>query len=121
MVCLPPNQLTIAWWGRRYLQEYAMAGGDEGDGPGAGVPAAHLSGLGAVAAAADPAVREELRGYLRHQSELVVLQIEESRREDSVRHWSLRIRHVSDVLKLGFELAIAFIVLVVAAGLGLIV
>jgi tetratricopeptide (TPR) repeat protein len=39
------------------------------------------------------------------QSRLVDLQIEDLMREDKLRHWSLRIRHISDVLKLGFELA----------------
>jgi tetratricopeptide (TPR) repeat protein len=52
------------------------------------------------------------------QVELLHLQSEDLRREDKLRHWSLRVRHISDVLKLGFELAVAFIVLAVALGLG---
>jgi tetratricopeptide (TPR) repeat protein len=71
------------------------------------------------AATGDPALREDVRAYLRRQSELAAIQIEEARREDAVRHWGLRIRHISDVLKLGFELSLAFIVLAIAAGLGL--
>src|ERR1700744_1455112 len=43
------------------------------------------------------------------------LQIEDMRREDRLRHWSLRVRHVSDVMKLTFELALAFIVVAVMA------
>jgi tetratricopeptide (TPR) repeat protein len=70
------------------------------------------------AATHDPALREDVRAYLRRQSELAAIQIEESRREDAVRHWGLRIRHISDVLKLGFELSLAFIVLAIAVGFG---
>jgi tetratricopeptide (TPR) repeat protein len=51
--------------------------------------------------------------------ELVLrLQAEDLKREDRLRHWSLRVRHVSDVLKVAFEIAIAFIVLSVATGIG---
>jgi tetratricopeptide (TPR) repeat protein len=51
--------------------------------------------------------------------ELVLrLQAEDLRREDKLRHWSLRVRHVSDVLKVAFEIAVAFIVLSIAAGIG---
>ena len=71
------------------------------------------------AATGDPALREDVRAYLRRQSELAAIQIEEAKREDAVRHWGLRIRHISDVLKLGFELSLAFIVLAIAMGLGL--
>jgi tetratricopeptide (TPR) repeat protein len=63
------------------------------------------------------ASRAEADASLRRWRDLLDLQIEEARREDKVRHWGLRIRHVSDVLKLGFELAIAFIVAAVAIGL----
>ena len=79
---------------------------------------AGASGPAFAAAAGDPALHEELRDYLLRQSELATIQIEEARREDVVRHWSLRVRHVSDVLKLGLELAAAFIVLVIALGIG---
>ncbi len=61
---------------------------------------------------------EEARAYLRSQKRLADLQAEDLLREDKLRHWSLRIRHVSDVLKLGFELALAFIVIAIAVGLG---
>ena len=79
---------------------------------------AGASGPAFAAAAGDPALHEELRDYLLRQSELATIQIDEARREDVVRHWSLRVRHVSDVLKLGLELAAAFIVLVIALGIG---
>ena len=48
---------------------------------------------------------EEARALLRKQARLVDLQSADLEREDTVRHWSLRVRHISDVLKLGFELA----------------
>ncbi len=53
---------------------------------------------------------EEARVLLRKQARLVDLQIADLEREDQVRHWSLRVRHVSDVLKLAFELAAAGVV-----------
>jgi len=59
--------------------------------------------------------------YLEKQSALTDLQIEDLRREDSLRHWSLVVRHVSDVLKLSFELALALIfaaiVVIIAAAI----
>jgi hypothetical protein len=60
-------------------------------------------------ASGDPA---EARDYLRRQSDvadrqkrLLDLQIADLEREDKVRHQSLRIHHIGDLLKLGFELA----------------
>ncbi len=67
------------------------------------------------------ATRAKADAYLEKQNELADLQIEDLKRENSVRHWSLRVRHVSDVLKLGFELAIAFIVAAIAVGLGVVI
>ena len=71
--------------------------------------AAHLA-LGAAS-------RAKADAYLEKNARLIDLQIADMEREDQVRHWSLRVRHISDVLKLGFELAVAFIVVVVAIGL----
>ncbi len=70
------------------------------------------------AAANDPYLREHLRRYLDRQSDLAAIQIKDAQREDAVRHWSLRVRHISDVLKLGFELAAAAIVTAVAVFVG---
>ena len=61
--------------------------------------------LGGKGETLDPRAAE----YLKELTELARLQAEDLRREDAVRHWSLRIRHVSDVMKLAFELAIGFI------------
>jgi tetratricopeptide (TPR) repeat protein len=68
-------------------------------------------------AALSGASREEADALLRKQRELIGLQIEDLKREDTVRHWSLRVRHVSDVMKLAFELSLAFIFIVLAVGL----
>ena len=65
----------------------------------------------ALHAAADS---EDARTLLRKQARLVDLQIVDLEREDKVRHWSLRVRHISDVLKLGFELAGAAILTAIA-------
>jgi len=70
---------------------------------------AAMSGVGAS---------EEARTLLRKQAQLVDLQIEDLRREDKLRHWSLRIRHVSDLMKLTFELSMATIVLALAVLIG---
>ncbi len=49
---------------------------------------------------------------------LTRLQADDLRREDKLRHWSLRVHHVSDVLKLGFELAAAAVVTAIAIIIG---
>ena len=71
--------------------------------------AAHLAAHGASSAEAD--------AFLRDQREFIRLQIEDLKREDKLRHRSLRVHHISDVLKLGFELIVGLIVLAIAAGL----
>jgi predicted Zn-dependent protease len=55
--------------------------------------------------------------FLEKQGRLIDHQIEELKREDAIRHWSLRVRHIGDVLKVAFEIAVAFIVIVLAAGI----
>jgi len=52
------------------------------------------------------------------QVELLHLQAEDLRREDRLRHWSLRVHHISDVLKLGFELAAAAVVTAIVVFIG---
>ncbi len=71
--------------------------------------AAHLAAHSASSAEAD--------AFLRDQREFIRLQIEDLKREDKLRHWSLRVHHISDLLKLGFELIVGLIVLVIATGL----
>ncbi len=67
----------------------------------------------------------EARDYLRRQSDvaerqkrLLELQIADLEREDRVRHQSLRIHHIGDLLKLGFELAAALVVLAIVVVIG---
>jgi tetratricopeptide (TPR) repeat protein len=62
--------------------------------------------------------RAKAEAYLDEQTRLARLQSEELVREDKLRHWSLRVHHISDVMKLAFEISLAFIVLAVAIGLG---
>jgi len=67
------------------------------------------------------ASRAKADAFIDKQNELADLQIEDLRRENAIRHWSLRVRHVSDVLKLALELAAAFIVVALAVGLGVVI
>jgi tetratricopeptide (TPR) repeat protein len=62
---------------------------------------------------ASPERADEL---LEKQSRLVDLQIEELRKEDRIRHWSLRVRHIGDILKLSFQLGLACLVLAAVFG-----
>ena len=97
-------------------QEHGAATGGGVDPPGA---------AWAVLGSAD---REKANRFLdeqtvltQKQQHLVDLQAHELQHELSLRHWSLRVRHVSDVLKLAFELAFAFIVTAIAIGLGIVI
>jgi len=82
-----------------------------------GAVAAALS-LGAASRAAADAFLAEQMQLARKQAALAEVQTEELREEKRLRHWSLRVRHISDVMKLAFELSLAliFLGLVVAIG-----
>src|SRR5690242_9264907 len=67
------------------------------------------------------ASRAKADSFIDKQNQLADLQIEDLKRENRLRHWSLRVRHVSDVLKLALELAAAFIVAALAVGLGVVI
>ena len=54
---------------------------------------------------------DEQIALAKKQSTIADLQIEDLKREDKLRHWSLIVHHFSDVLKLAFEFAVAAIVL----------
>ena len=82
------------------------AGG--GVGGGAIDPAALLLAMGA---------HQEAREYLRKQTRLVDLHIDDMERENKLRHWSLRFGNLSAVMKVAFEIALAFIFLALAAGI----
>ncbi len=58
---------------------------------------------------------EEQTKLAAEQTNLARLQAEELRREDQLRHWSLRVHHISDVMKLAFEFAMAAILLAIVA------
>jgi tetratricopeptide (TPR) repeat protein len=73
---------------------------------------------GALAAGADPSSSARADAFLEEQTRLTRLQIEDMREENRLRHWSLRVRHVSDVMKLAFEISLAFILIAIAVGLG---
>src|SRR5690348_11584831 len=60
------------------------------------------------------ASRDEADAYLRKQREFLDLQIEDLKRQDRLRHWSLRVRHISDVFKLSFEFGAALVFLALA-------
>ena len=62
--------------------------------------------------------REKAEAFLDEQMRLVRLQADDLLREDKLRHWSLIVRHISDVLKLTFEFALAGIALAIVIGLG---
>ena len=77
---------------------------------------------GAAATGADPAAAAialdypgtldpRSAAYLEKQTRLTELQIADLEREDALRHWSLRVRHVSDVFKLSFEFGAALVFL----------
>ncbi|MEI9932470.1 MAG: hypothetical protein WDM89_18515 [Rhizomicrobium sp.] len=65
--------------------------------------------IGASSAAKADAFLDEQIILTKEQAALARLQAEDLRREDRLRHRSLRLHHLSDMLKLGFELALAAI------------
>lgn len=82
---------------------------DETEGQGHGVAASRS--VDALNLTMSGASRERADELLEKQSRLVDLQIEELRKEDRIRHWSLRVRHIGDILKLTFQLGLACLVL----------
>jgi tetratricopeptide (TPR) repeat protein len=61
--------------------------------------------------------REAAETFLKEQTRLARLQADGLEREEVLRHWSLRVHHAGDVLKLAFEFAIAFIVLAIVVAI----
>ena len=95
-----------------------MAADDEDEKIAAGGAVGSAAGGSAAAFALNAASRAEADAYLRKQGRLadeqtvlVRLQADDLRREDKLRHWSLRVHHISDVMKLSFEFAVAIILL----------
>jgi tetratricopeptide (TPR) repeat protein len=54
---------------------------------------------------------------LDRQIALADLQIDDMRREDRLRHWSLRVHHISDVMKVTFEITAAFVGMAIVIGI----
>ncbi len=69
-----------------------------------------------IALHGDTDMKVDARAYLRKQSLLVDLQIEELRKEDRIRHWSLRVRHINELLKLAFGVSGAIVALLILVG-----
>src|SRR3954452_18950448 len=67
--------------------------------------------LGSVSASA------KVDELLSRQIAISDLQIQDMRREDHLRHWSLRVRHISDVFKLSFEFGAALVLSALAVSL----
>jgi tetratricopeptide (TPR) repeat protein len=92
---------------------------DEGSDDGT-KPSGHAQAAAVHVALSGAGTSEEAREYLRRQNRLAELQIADLEREDRLRHWSLRVHHVSDVIKVMFEvtavlIALAIIVMIAAA------
>jgi tetratricopeptide (TPR) repeat protein len=63
------------------------------------------------------ASREKADAFLDEQTILVRLQAKELAHELALRHWSMRFGNVSAVMKVTFEIALAFILVAIAAGI----
>jgi tetratricopeptide (TPR) repeat protein len=70
------------------------------------------------AAAQNERVAAKAETFLEEQTAVLRLQKEQMQEEADIHRWSLRIRHFSDVMKVAFELSVAFIVLALAVGIG---
>src|SRR5579863_361695 len=81
---------------------------------GGGVDATALGLIGMSREKADALGEEQIK-LIAEQTALARLQVEDMCREDSLRHWSLRVRHISDVMKLAFEFSVAAILLAIVA------
>ena len=90
---------------------------ERGDAPAQPSDPAAWAALSAASRQKADAFLDEQKALALEQKQLVRLQAEELEHELKLRHWSLRVRHLSDVLKLVFEVSLA---LVVVAILGLI-
>jgi hypothetical protein len=82
-----------------------------------GTSAAAIS-MALGAAAQNERVAAKAEAFLEEQTAVLRLQKEQMQEEADIHRWSLRIRHFSDVMKVAFELSVAFIVLALAVGIG---
>jgi len=74
-------------------------------------PGRQASGAEALltAALAGASSNPKVDQLLDRQIALADLQIDDLKREDKLRHWSLRVHHISDVMKVTFEITAAFV------------
>ena len=72
----------------------------------------------AMAVALGGASRDEADAFLKKHGRIADLQIEDLKRENKLRHWSLVVHHISDVIKVTFELAVAGIALAILVAIG---
>jgi tetratricopeptide (TPR) repeat protein len=79
---------------------------------------AQASSNPAAWAALSAASRERADAFLERQSRLADLEIEHRNRERELRHRSLHVHHVGELLKLCFELAIGLVALLIVSALG---
>src|SRR5580698_1222355 len=93
-----------------------MAEESEG-GDGGGTSAAAIS-MALGTAAQNERVAAKAEAFLEEQTAVLRLQKEQMQEESDIHRWSLRIRHISDVMKVAFELSAAFIVVAIAIGVG---
>jgi tetratricopeptide (TPR) repeat protein len=94
-----------------------MSDDDEDEGPEEReLPDAAALSLAMNTASHDEKVAAKAAMLLEEQTRLVRLQAAELRKEDALRRWSLRARHINDLIKLTFGLGAAVIALVVAIG-----
>jgi hypothetical protein len=80
---------------------------------GGGLDATALALTGMSREKADALGDEQIR-LIAEQTVLARLQVDDLRRDDGLRHRSLCVRNISDVMKLAFEISLAFIVLAIA-------
>ena len=81
-------------------------------------PAAAALALGSASRAKADSYLDEQMVVARAQTEVLHLQAHELKHELKLRHWSLRVRHISDVMKVTFEVAVAFIFIAIAVAIG---
>jgi len=89
---------------------------DSNDSQPAGNAMAMSMAMGA--AAQNERVAAKTEAFLEEQTAVLRLQKEQMQEEADIHRWSLRIRHISDVMKVAFELSAAFIVVAIAIGVG---
>ncbi|HEY1631326.1 MAG TPA: hypothetical protein VGF56_08420 [Rhizomicrobium sp.] len=83
-------------------------GTDHGKRAAPGDPALLAAALGTVAGS------PQIEALIARQIALADLQIEDIKRDDKLRRWALRYSNASAVMKVAFELAVAFVFLVIA-------